>query len=39
MFRREVLDKYIRDRAFDYGAEFFNGLVSSIDILDDHKTT
>jgi len=39
MCRREVLDKYIRDRAIDYGAEIINGLVSSIDIPDDHKTT
>lgn len=39
MCRREVLDKYIRDRAIDYGAEIVNGLVSSIDIPDNHKTT
>jgi len=39
MCRREVLDKYIRDRAIDYGAEIVNGLVSSIDIPDDHKTS
>jgi len=39
MCRREVLDKYIRDRAIDYGADIVNGLVSSIDIPDDHKTS
>ena len=39
MFRREVLDKDIRGRTIDYGAENFNGLVFSIDIPDDHTTT
>ena len=39
MCRREVLDKYIRDRAVEYGAECVNGLVSSIDIPADHKTS
>jgi len=37
MCRREVLDKYIRDRAIEYGAECVNGLVTSIDIPADHK--
>jgi len=39
MCRREILDKYIRDRAIEYGAEIVNGLVSSIDIPADHKTS
>ena len=39
MFRREVLDKYIRDHTIDSGAKIVNILVSSIDIQDDHKTT
>lgn len=39
MCRREILDKYIRDRAFGYGAECVNGLVTSIDIPADHKTS
>eukprot|EP00559_Dactyliosolen_fragilissimus_P004529 CAMPEP_0184856708 /NCGR_PEP_ID=MMETSP0580-20130426/1888_1 /TAXON_ID=1118495 /ORGANISM="Dactyliosolen fragilissimus" /LENGTH=469 /DNA_ID=CAMNT_0027351897 /DNA_START=118 /DNA_END=1527 /DNA_ORIENTATION=- len=38
MCRREILDKYIRDRAVEYGAEIVNGLVTSIDIPADHKT-
>merc|ERR1712115_763866 len=32
------MDKYLRDRAIDFGAECVNGLVSSIDIPDNHKT-
>ena len=39
MCRREILDKYIRDRAFEYGAECVNGLVTSIDVPADHKTS
>jgi geranylgeranyl reductase len=39
MCRREILDKYLRDRAFGYGAECVNGLVTSIDVPEDHKTT
>merc|ERR1712160_166323 len=39
MCRREVMDKYLRDRAIDFGAECVNGLVSSIDIPDNHKTS
>merc|ERR550539_1583397 len=39
MCRREIMDKYLRDRAIDFGAECVNGLVSSIDIPDNHKTT
>lgn len=39
MCRREILDKYLRDRAFEYGAECVNGLVTSIDVPEDHKTT
>ena len=37
MCRREVLDKYIRDRAISYGAKCVNGLVTAIDIPSDHK--
>lgn len=39
MTRREILDKYLRDRAFEYGAQCVNGLVTSIDIPADHKTS
>lgn len=37
MCRREVMDKYMRDRAIEMGAECVNGLVTSIDIPSDHK--
>ena len=37
MCRREILDQYIRDRAFEFGAECVNGLVTSIDVPADHK--
>jgi geranylgeranyl reductase len=39
MCRREILDGYIRDRAFERGAKCVNGLVTSIDIPADHKTS
>ena len=39
MCRREILDKFLRDRAFEYGAECVNGLVTAIDIPSDHKTS
>ena len=39
MCRREIMDKYLRDRAIEYGAEAINGLVTSIDIPANHKTT
>jgi len=39
MCRREILDKYLRDRAIEYGAEAVNGLVTSIDIPQNHKTS
>uniref|UniRef100_A0A7S2N464 Geranylgeranyl diphosphate reductase, chloroplastic n=1 Tax=Helicotheca tamesis TaxID=374047 RepID=A0A7S2N464_9STRA len=39
MCRREILDKYIRDRAFEYGAECVNGLVTSIDVPEGHKSS
>jgi len=39
MCRREILDKHIRDRAIEYGAQCVNGLVTSIDIPADHKTS
>jgi geranylgeranyl diphosphate/geranylgeranyl-bacteriochlorophyllide a reductase len=32
MLRREVMDKYLRDRAIGFGATPINGLVTSIDI-------
>lgn len=32
MLRREVMDKYLRDRAIGYGAQPINGLVTSVDI-------
>lgn len=38
MCRREVLDRYIRDRAIGYGATIVNGLVTAVDIPRDHKT-
>ena len=37
MCRREILDHYIRDRAFEFGAECVNGLVTSIDVPADQK--
>jgi len=37
MCRREILDKYMRDRAIENGAKCVNGLVTSIDIPADHK--
>lgn len=39
MCRREILDKYIRNRAIENGAEAINGLVTSIDVPDDHKVS
>ena len=38
MCRREILDKYLRDRAIEYGAECVNGLVTTVDVPEDHKT-
>eukprot|EP00591_Stephanopyxis_turris_P007487 CAMPEP_0195510544 /NCGR_PEP_ID=MMETSP0794_2-20130614/3152_1 /TAXON_ID=515487 /ORGANISM="Stephanopyxis turris, Strain CCMP 815" /LENGTH=467 /DNA_ID=CAMNT_0040637975 /DNA_START=65 /DNA_END=1468 /DNA_ORIENTATION=- len=38
MCRREIMDKFLRDRAIEYGAECVNGLVTSIDVPSDHKT-
>lgn len=38
MCRREIMDKYLRDRAIEYGAEPVNGLVTLIDVPADHKT-
>ncbi len=37
MCRREILDKYLRDRAISYGAEAIQGLVTQIDVPEDHK--
>jgi geranylgeranyl reductase len=39
MCRREILDKYIRDRAIGLGAQVVNGLVTSIDVPTDHKVS
>lgn len=37
MCRREVMDKFLRDRAIEYGAEAVNGLVTAIEVPADHK--
>jgi geranylgeranyl reductase len=37
MCRREILDKFLRDRALSNGAKVINGLVTSIDVPADHK--
>ncbi|KAI2510567.1 geranylgeranyl diphosphate reductase [Fragilaria crotonensis] len=39
MCRREILDKYFRDRAVTTGAQIVNGLVTSIDVPADHKVS
>jgi geranylgeranyl reductase len=39
MCRREIMDKFLRDRAIDLGAECVNGLVTSIDVPADHKVS
>lgn len=39
MCRREIMDKFLRDRAIELGAECVNGLVTGIDVPADHKTT
>merc|ERR1719160_1540761 len=39
MCRREIMDKYLRDRAIEFGAEPINGLVTRIDVPSNHKTT
>jgi len=39
MCRREILDKFLRDRAIEYGAEPINGLVTGIDVPADHKVS
>jgi geranylgeranyl reductase len=39
MCRREILDGYLRDRAIGYGLEVVNGLVTSIDVPEDHKVS
>jgi len=39
MCRREIMDKYLRDRAIEYGAEPINGLVTKINVPADHKTS
>jgi len=39
MCRREVMDKFLRDRAIELGAECVNGLVTSIDVPEDHKSS
>ena len=37
MCRREIMDKFLRDRAISYGAEGIQGLVTRIDVPADHK--
>eukprot|EP00956_Cyclotella_meneghiniana_P007362 scaffold10025_cov52-Cyclotella_meneghiniana.AAC.1 len=37
MCRREILDGYLRDRAISYGAEAIQGLVTKIDVPEDHR--
>jgi geranylgeranyl reductase len=37
MCRREIMDKYLRDRAISYGAEAIQGLVTKIDVPEDHR--
>lgn len=39
MCRREIMDKFLRDRAIELGAECVNGLVTSINVPADHKTS
>jgi len=39
MCRREIMDKFLRDRAIEYGAEPINGLVTSIEVPSDHKSS
>jgi geranylgeranyl reductase len=39
MCRREILDKFLRNRAIELGATPVNALVTSIDVPADHKTT
>ena len=39
MCRREIMDKFLRDRAIERGAECVNGLVTSINVPADHKTS
>jgi len=39
MCRREIMDGFLRDRAFEKGAECVNGLVTAIEVPADHKTS
>jgi geranylgeranyl reductase len=39
MCRREIFDKFFRDRAEKYGAEVVNGLVTEIVVPKDHKVS
>ena len=39
MCRREVMDKFLRDRAISYGAAPITGLVTGIDVPDGHATS
>jgi len=39
MCRREIMDKFLRDRAIELGAESVNGLVTSINVPADHKVS
>jgi len=36
MCRREIMDKFLRDRAISYGAEPIQGLVTKIDVPENH---
>jgi geranylgeranyl reductase len=38
MCRREIMDKYLRDRAISYGAEPIQGLVTAIDVPEGHAS-
>ena len=37
MCRREIMDKFLRDRAISYGATPIQGLVTGIDVPDNHR--
>eukprot|EP00579_Thalassiosira_antarctica_P022005 CAMPEP_0201951322 /NCGR_PEP_ID=MMETSP0904-20121228/228_1 /ASSEMBLY_ACC=CAM_ASM_000553 /TAXON_ID=420261 /ORGANISM="Thalassiosira antarctica, Strain CCMP982" /LENGTH=463 /DNA_ID=CAMNT_0048494655 /DNA_START=51 /DNA_END=1442 /DNA_ORIENTATION=+ len=39
MCRREIMDKFLRDRAISFGAVPITGLVTGIDVPEDHKTS
>jgi len=39
MCRREIMDKFLRDRAISLGAKGINGLVTSIDVPEGHESS